>query len=158
MRGDPKVIELLNEVLSSELTAVNQYFGHAKLCENWGYLRLAAYVKHESIDEMSHAEILIDRILYLEGMPNLQRMGSVRLGETVTEQFRLDLDLEYAALERLNRAIAACVEVGDNGSRELFESILTSEEEHTDWLETQLETISQIGEANYLTQQLHAGG
>ncbi|MBK9180363.1 MAG: bacterioferritin [Acidimicrobiales bacterium] len=158
MRGDPKVIELLNEVLSAELTAVNQYFGHAKLCQNWGYLRLAEFVKHESIDEMRHAELLIDRILYLEGMPNLQRMGSVRLGETVPEQFRLDLDIEYAALERLNRAIAVCVEVGDNGSRELFESILTSEEEHTDWLETQLETIGQIGEANYLTQQLFAAG
>lgn len=156
MRGDPKVIELLNEVLTAELTAVNQYFGHAKLCQNWGYLRLAAKIRAESMDEMHHAEELIDRILYLEGMPNLQRLGSVKLGETVVETFRLDLDLEYAALERLARAIATCNEVGDHGSRELFEHILTAEEEHTDWLETQLATIEQVGEANYLAQQIHA--
>lgn len=154
MRGDPRVIEVLNEVLTAELTAVNQYFIHAKLMQDWGYLKLGAHTRGESIDEMKHAERLIERILFLDGIPNMQRYFPVRVGETVPEQFQVDLEVEYAAIERLNRGIALCVEVGDNGTRELLETILVSEEEHTDWLETQLETIRQIGEQLYLSQQL----
>ncbi len=154
MRGDPRVIEVLNEVLTAELTAVNQYFIHAKLMQDWGYLKLGASTRAESIDEMKHAEQLIERILFLGGVPNMQRYFPVRVGETVPEQFQLDLEVEYAAIERLNRGIAVCVEAGDNGSRELLEAILVSEEQHTDWLETQLETIRQIGEQLYLSQQL----
>ena len=154
MRGNTAVIELLNEVLTAELTAINQYFIDAKMCENWGYGRLAEHIRKDSIDEMGDAEELIDRILYLEGTPNLQRLGSVRVGETVPEKLSLALTLETEAIERLNRGIAACVEHGDNGSRELLESILAGEEEHADWLETQLALIGQIGEAHYLAQQV----
>jgi bacterioferritin len=155
MRGDPAVLELLNDVLTAELTAVNQYFLHAKLCENWGYERLAEKIRAESIDEMKHVETLADRILYLEGMPNFQRLLSVRVGETVPEQFQLDLDTEAESIVRLNAGIAKCVELGDNGSRELLADMLVDEEEHADWLETQLEAIRQIGVENYLTEQLH---
>ena len=155
MQGDAAVIELLNEVLTSELTAVNQYFIHAKMCSNWGYDRLADHVRDESIDEMKHAEMLIERILYLDGVPNLQRLGSVRVGQTVPEQLALDLDVEKEAVARLNPGIAACVAAGDNGSRELLERILISEEEHADWLETQLSVIATVGVENYLSQQLH---
>jgi len=155
MQGDAAVIELLNEVLTAELTAVNQYFIHAKMCSNWGYKRLADHVRDESIDEMKHAEILIDRILYLDGVPNLQRLGSVRVGQTVPEQLALDLDVEKEAVARLNPGIAACVAAGDNGTRELLEGILVSEEEHADWLETQLFLVESLGVENYLSQQLH---
>jgi bacterioferritin len=155
MQGDAEIIELLNEVLTAELTAINQYFVHAKMQHNWGYMRLAEHTRDESIDEMKHAETITERILYLEGTPNLQRLGSVRVGETVPEQFRLDLDVEYAAIERLNRCVATAVAKGDNGSRELFETLLVDEEEHADWLETQLGIIDAIGEANYLSQQLY---
>ena len=157
MQGDAAVIELLNEVLTAELTAVNQYFIHAKMCSNWGYKRLADHVRDESIDEMKHAEILIDRILYLDGVPNLQRLGSVRVGQTVPEQLALDLDVEKEAVARLNPGIAACVAAGDNGTRELLEGILVSEEEHADWLETQLFLVESLGVENYLSQQLHEG-
>ncbi|GIU86656.1 MAG: bacterioferritin [Acidimicrobiia bacterium] len=156
MQGTRRVIELLNEVLTAELTAVNQYFLHAKMCENWGYERLARHNREESIGEMKDAEALIDRILYLEGAPNLQRLGSVMVGENVPEQLRLDLEVEREAIARLNRAIAACVEEGDNGTRELLEEILEGEESHADWLETQLHLIGELGEAHYLAQQLHA--
>jgi bacterioferritin len=155
VQGDRQVLELLNEVLTSELTAVNQYFIHAKLCENWGYDRLAEHIRHESIDEMKHAEILIDRILFLEGVPNMQRLFPIRVGETVHEQFELDLAVEHQAVTRLNAGIAACVTVGDNASRALLERILVAEEDHADWLETQLEAMRQVGEQNYLAQQLH---
>jgi bacterioferritin len=155
MRGNDDVLEVLNEVLTAELTAVNQYFLHAKIMEDWGYLRLAAHTRHESIDEMKHAEQITDRILFLDGLPNYQRYFPLKIGETVPEMFESDLQLEYTAVERLNRGIARATEVGDNGSRELFESILVSEEEHIDWLETQLETIRQIGAEHYLAQQLH---
>jgi bacterioferritin len=155
MRGDPGVIELLNEVLTAELTAINQYFIHAKMCDNWGFTRLAEYVRHESIDEMKHAEELIDRILFLEGVPNMQRLNPVRVGETVPEQFQVDLELEYVAIKRLNEGVAACVTAGDNASRALLERILVAEEEHTDWLEAQIELIRTLGEANYLAQQLN---
>ena len=155
MQGDAKVIEILNDVLTAELTAINQYFIHAKMCENWGYGRLAEYIRHESIDEMKHADVLIDRILFLEGLPNMQRLYPVQVGETVKEQFEVDLQLEYTAVKRLNAGIAVCVEVADNATRALLEGILESEEEHADWLEAQLELIRQVGEQNYLAQQLH---
>ncbi len=154
MRGSPKVIQLLNDVLTAELTAINQYFVHAKMCANWGYERLAEKNREESIGEMKDADELIERILYLEGVPNLQRLGTVSVGENVPEQFRLDLEVEKTAINRLNEGIAVCVEEGDNGSRELLEDILEGEEDHADWLETQLSLIDQIGEANYLAQQL----
>lgn len=155
MQGDAEIIELLNEVLTAELTAVNQYFIHAKMQQNWGYSRIASHTRDESIDEMKHAERVVERILYLDGVPNMQRLGSIRVGEDVPEQIRLDLDVEYAAVERLNRCVAAAVAKGDNGSRELFEAILVDEEEHVDWLETQLAAIEAVGEANYLAQQLY---
>lgn len=155
MRGDDGVLEALNDVLTAELTAVNQYFLHAKLMESWGYHRLAAHTRHESIDEMKHAEQVTDRILYFEGVPNFQRYFPLRIGETVPEMFEADLEVEYQAVERLNRGVALATEVGDNGSRELFERILVAEEEHVGWLETQLETIRQIGVELYLAQQLH---
>ena len=155
MQGDPEIIEFLNEVLTAELTAINQYFVHAKMCENWGYLRLAKKVSDESIDEMKDAEELIERILYLEGVPNLQRYGNVMVGETVAEQFQLDLAVEVAAVERYNRGIALAVAKGDNGTRELLEERLKGEENHADWLETQLSLIDQVGLENYLAQHIH---
>jgi bacterioferritin len=154
MKGNKKIIELLNDVLTSELTSVNQYFLHAKMCRNWGYLRLAEIIRKESIDEMKHADELIERILYLEGLPNLQRLSKVSVGETLPEQLRLDRDTEVEAIARLNKDIALCVELGDNGSRELLERILTGEEEHLDWLETQLALIATLGDVQYLAQQL----
>jgi bacterioferritin len=154
MRGDPEIINVLNDVLSAELTAVNQYFIHAKMCGNWGYKALESFVRDESIDEMRHAEQLIERILFFDGTPNLQRLLPIKVGETVPEQFQADLEVEYAAIERLNAGIALAVAKGDNGTRELLASILVAEEEHADWLETQMETIRQIGLENYLAQKL----
>lgn len=154
MKGNAKLIEALNEVLTAELTGINQYFIHAKMCGNWGYRRLAEVNRKESIGEMKHADEIIERILFLEGVPNMQRLGKVRVGETVAEQFKLDHGLELDAIGRLNKSIALAVEVGDNGSRELLEEILVSEEEHADWLEAQLELIKQVGEQNYLAQQI----
>jgi len=152
---DKAIITLLNEVLTAELTAINQYFCHAKMCENWGYARLAHKIRHESIDEMKHADQLIDRILYLGGVPNMQRLGKINIGETVPEQLAVDLALEQEAIPRLNAGIATCRDSGDNGTRHLLEEILVSEEEHADWLEAQLELIDQLGAQNYLAQQLH---
>ena len=154
MKGDPAVIDALNELLTAELTAINQYFIDAKMCANWGYERLAAHIRADSIDEMGDAEKLIDRILFLDGVPNLQRLGSVRVGESVPEKLTLALQLETEAIDRLTRGIALCVSVGDNGSRDVLETILAGEEEHADWLETQLELIRQVGEAHYLAQQI----
>ena len=154
MQGHPDIIELLNDVLTAELTAVNQYFGHAKMQKNWGYHRLAEHSYDESIDEMEHADDVIERILYLEGLPNLQRLGSVRLGEDPVEQLRLDLELEREAVDRFNRTIARCVELGDNGTREMLAGMLTSEEEHVDWLETQLDLVAKLGDQLYLAEQL----
>ena len=156
MKGQAAIIDLLNAVLTAELTAINEYFIHAKMCRNWGYLRLADYVKKESIDEMKHADRIIERILYLEGIPNLQRLNKVNVGETVPEQFRLDLQLEKDALVRLNDGVKLCRDLGDNGTESLLKDILVGEEEHADWLETQLGLIEQIGEQNYLAQQLHS--
>ncbi len=155
MHGDPEIIALLNEQLTSELTAINQYFLHAKMQQNWGLTKLAAYTRAESIDEMKHAEKLLERILYFDGVPNMQRLFPVRVGETVPEQLQVDVELEYSAVERLNRGIAAAVASGDNGTRELLAGILVSEEEHVDWLETQQDTIRQVGLENYLAQQMH---
>ena len=155
MQGHEDVIELLNEVLTAELTAVNQYFLDAKMFANWGYERLGAKFREESIDEMKDADELIERILYLDGLPNVQRLSTVRIGETATEKLELALDLEKVAIDRLNRGIGLCVTHADNGSRELLEKILVGEEGHADWLEAQLELIRQVGEANYLAQQIH---
>jgi bacterioferritin len=154
MQGQPEIIELLNDVLTAELTAINQYFGHAKMQSNWGYEHIAERTRKESIDEMRHAEDVVERILYLDGMPNLQRLGPVRLGETVAEQLRLDAELERDAIVRFNEGIAKAVEVGDNGTREMLEEMLTSEEGHLDWLETQLSLIDDLGEQLYLSQQV----
>lgn len=158
MKGHAEIIDLLNDVLTGELTAVNQYFIHHKMCENWGYHRLSAHLRHESIDEMKHADELISRILYLEGVPNLQRLNKVNVGETVPEQFQLDLELEKEAITRLQNGVEKCVALSDAGSRYLLEQILVAEEEHADWLETQLEQVQQLGLPNYLAQQLTKEG
>jgi bacterioferritin len=154
MKGHDDIIELLNDVLTAELTAVNQYFLDAKMFDNWGYERLGKRFREESIDEMKDADALIERILFLEGLPNLQRLGTVRVGETAVEKLQLALDLEAEAIDRLNRGIARSVELGDNGTRELLEQILTGEESHADWLETQLELVRQVGDAHYLAQNI----
>lgn len=158
MKGDPAIIDLLNEVLTNELTAVNQYFLHARICENWGYERLYEKFRHESIDEMKDADELIHRILYLEGLPNLQRYGKVNVGESVPEMFALDLEVEKNAITTLNRGIQLSRDKGDNGSADLLEDILEGEEEHADWLETQLVAIKQVGTENYLAEQLKKSG
>lgn len=155
MKGDAKVIAVLNEVLKAELTAINQYFLHAEMCENWGYEKLATHTRKESIEEMQHAEKLMERILYLDGTPNMSDYFKINIGPDVKAQLQNDLEVEYTAVKRLNRGIALCVQVGDNGSRELLESILTDEEEHIDWLEAQLHAIGEMGIENYLAQHLH---
>ena len=155
MKGSDKVIEQLNEVLTAELTAINQYFIHAKMCKDWGYQRLAAHVHAESIDEMKHADEIIERILFLEGIPNVQRYGKITVGETVKEQFGLDLKMEYDAVTRFRKAITvARDDEGDETTGLMLEKMLASEEEHVDWLETQLELIKQVGLENYLAQQI----
>jgi bacterioferritin len=154
MQGDPQIIELLNEVLTAELTAVNQYFLDAKMYDNWGYERLAERFRSESIDEMKDADHLIERLLYLEGHPNLQRLGTIRTGESPVEKLSLALTLEQEAIARLNPGIALCVERGDNGTRDLLADILEGEEDHADWLESQLSFVEQLGPAHYLAQQV----
>ncbi len=154
MKGHAEVIDLLNELLTNELTAINQYFIHAKMLGNWGFLKLAKKVRAESIDEMKHADEVIERILFLEGVPNLQRLNKLRVGETVKEQFESDVQLEYAAIKSLNEWITKCRTLGDNGTEDLLKKILVAEEEHTDWLETQLGLIAQLGETPYLAEQL----
>jgi bacterioferritin len=154
MKGDSQVIDLLNEILTGELTAINQYFLHAKMCKNWGYRYLAETIKKESIDEMKHADALIERVLYLEGLPNVQRLSKIQVGQTVHEILKNDYAVEMVAIPLLNRAIKVCRDVGDNGSEHLLIEILTSEEEHVDWLEAQFELIKQVGEQNYLAQQI----
>jgi bacterioferritin len=154
MQGDPQIIDLLNEVLTAELTAVNQYFLDAKMYDNWGYERLAERFRSESIDEMKDADHLIERLLFLEGHPNLQRLGTIRTGESPVEKLSLALTLEQEAIARLNPGIALCVERGDNGSRDLLADILEGEEDHADWLESQLSLIDQLGQVHYLAQQV----
>ena len=154
MKGHDQVVTLLNDVLTAELTAVNQYFIHARMCENWGYKRLWKKVREESIGEMRHADRLIERILYLEGVPNLQRLGKVNVGQTVPEQLRLDLEVERTAVSALNAGIEMCRSAGDNGTRDLLEEILKAEEDHIDWIEAELELIKQVGEGHYLAQQI----
>jgi bacterioferritin len=157
VKGDPKVIAVLNEVLKAELTAINQYFLHAEMCENWGYEKLAKKTRVESIEEMTHAEKLMERILYLDGTPNMTDYFKINIGPTVKAQLKNDLDLEYAAVKRLNDGVKLCVSAGDNGSRELLEKILLDEEHHIDYLEAQLHAIEEMGYDNYLAQHLHKG-
>jgi bacterioferritin len=152
VQGDPETIEFLNEQLTAELTAINQYFLHAKMQENWGYRTLAAYTRHESIDEMHHAEMLTDRILFLEGMPNYQRLSPLRIGQTVPEQFRADLEIEVDAVTRLRAGSQHMRSVGDITSATLFETVLADEEGHIDYLETQLALLETLGEPLYLAQ------
>ncbi|KQO00215.1 MULTISPECIES: bacterioferritin [Stenotrophomonas] len=154
MKGDAKVIEFLNKVLYNELTAINQYFLHAKMLKNWGLKELAEHEYKESIDEMKHADALSDRILFLEGLPNFQALGKLRIGESPVEILRCDLALETSAVAVLREAVAYAEGIGDYVSRELFVKILDSEEEHIDWLETQLDLIERIGEPNYLLTKL----
>ncbi len=155
MKGDPKVIAVLSEVLKAELTAINQYFLHAEMCENWGYERMAKHTRKESIEEMTHAEKLMERILLLDGTPNMSDYFKINIGVNLKDQLKNDLDLEYTAVKRLNDGIKTCVAVGDNGSHDLLEKILADEELHIDWLEGQLFAIGEMGYENYLAQQLH---
>ena len=155
MQGSSAVIEVLNELLTAELTVINQYFIHAKMCENWGLERLAEKIRDESIDEMKDADKVIERILYLEGVPNLQRLNSVRVGETVPEQLAAELQTEQEAVARLTTGIQTCRTI-DEGTRLLLEEILEDEEDHIDWLETQLGLIEKLGEALYLSTQVHS--
>jgi bacterioferritin len=155
MRSDPDIIAALNEILTSELTAINQYFIHFRMLENWGYPRLAKKKREESIEEMRHADRVISRILFLDGIPNMQRLGPVKVGEDPIEMHKLDLELELEAVERLNRIIKLCGEKNDGGTRELVEHILKEEEDAVDWLETQLNVVKDIGKERYLAEQLH---
>ena len=154
MQSTPEIIELLNDVLTAELTAINQYFIHYKMQENWGYQRLASKGKEESFGEMKHAEELIERILYLEGVPNMQRLGPVKVGETVPEQLKAELQTEVEAIARLAAGVEQCRRT-DEGTRLLLEQILSDEEDHADWLETQLSMINDLGEGLYLNAQVH---
>ncbi len=158
MQGDPEVVEALNAVLTAELTAINQYFIHHKMCENWGYKRLSKKKYEESIGEMKDADHVIERILYFDGVPNMQRLNPVRVGEDPIEQHKLDLELENQAIKRLNDAIKLAREKGDNGTRDLCESHLREEEESVDWLESQLHLIEVLGKENYLSEQMGDDG
>ena len=154
MQGSPEIIEFLNEALAAEVTAINQYFVNSKVCEDWGWTRLAAKMREESIEEMHDAEKLMDRILYLDGMPRLESLSSVRAGKTVEEQMENDRLLEVAAIDRYRRGVALAEEQGDVGTRELLEHLLVGEEEHLDWIETQQSAIADIGIQNYLQAQI----
>ncbi|MBA2320319.1 MAG: bacterioferritin [Deltaproteobacteria bacterium] len=153
-KGGTEVVTALNDLLTGELTAINQYFLHAKLCKNWGFTKLAAKIHAESIDEMKHADALIERILYLDGLPNVQRLGRIRVGETVREAMEADLSVEYDAIPKLRDTIALCTATGDHGTRLLVERILEAEEEHLDWLETQLRLMDNVGDDVYLAEQI----
>ena len=154
MKGNEKVLAYLNETLKAELTAISQYFLHAEMMENWGYRKLAGVTKKESIEEMRHAELLMERILFLDGMPKMDALFPLRIGQTVKEHLENDLALELEAIPRLNEAIAEAVAQGDNGSRDLFQKILLDEEHHVDYLEAQLHMIQEMGYDNYLAQQM----
>ncbi len=156
VKAGKEVVEALNEILTAELTAVNQYFLHAKMMQNWGYMRLYEKIYHESIDEMKHADRLIERVLYLEGVPNVQRLGRIRIGETPKEIFESDLQLELEAIPRLNQTITFVRDKVDNGTRHLLEEILVSEEEHLDWIEAQLHMMNEVGVPQYLAEQIRS--
>lgn len=158
MKAKEGVVELLNKVLTVDLTAINQYFVHAKMCDNWGYDRLHHKVRERSIEEMKDAEVLIEHILYLEGVPNMQRMGTVNVGETVPEQLKLDLKAEQEMLKILSDGVAHCTKVGDYTTRHMLEDMAKDVDEHIDWIETQLETIKQVGLENYLSEQIKKEG
>lgn len=158
MKAKEGVIDLLNKVLTADLTAINQYFVHAKMCENWGYERLHHKVRERSIDEMKDADELIEHILYLEGVPNVQRLGTVHVGETVPEQFKVDLKAEQEMLKVLGEGVAHCTKVGDYTTRHMFEDMSQDVDAHIDWIETQLETIKQVGVENYLSEQIKKEG
>lgn len=155
MQGDREIIEALNEILTAELTAISQYFIHSRMCDNWGYRRLAKKKYDESIEEMKDADKIIQRVLYLEGVPNMQRLGPIRAGEDAVEQHRLDLEMERAAIERYNRTIALCSAKGDHGTRDLLDELLRGEEHSADWLESQLHIVEEIGKERYLAEQIH---
>ena len=157
MQGKPKVIALLNEALKEELTAINQYFLHAEMCENWHYAKLGDYIKKQSIDEMKHAEALIERILFLDGTPTMTELMQLTIGKNVKEQIESDLKLELGAVEFYNRAVKVSRDEGDNASSELFERLLKDEESHVDWLEAQLHLMQEVGYERYLTQQMREG-
>jgi len=156
MKGDPRIIDMLNEVLTGELTAINQYFLHGKMCLNWGYDHLGKKIYEESIDEMKHADKLVERILFLDGLPNLQKLGKLAIGTTVIEILNADLAFELGTVPRLNKGIQLSRDVGDNGSEELLTRILVDSESHVDWLESQVELVKQVGEAHYLAQQIRS--
>ena len=155
MRGDQRVIDVLNQVLKAELTSINQYFLHAEMCENWGYYKLSKKIKIESISEMKHAEQCMERILYLDGMPNMSDYFKINVGKDVPSQLQSDLELEYDAVKRLNDGIRLATEVGDNGTRDLLVQILKEEEDHVDWIEAQLHKIQEVGYQGYLAQQIY---
>jgi len=154
MKGDPRIIDMLNDVLTGELTAISQYFLHAKMCLNWGYDHLGKKIQAESIDEMKHADRLVERVLFLEGLPNMQKLGKLAIGTSVVEILKSDLALELQTVPRLNAGITLAREVGDNGSEELLTRILVDSEGHVDWLESQVELVKQVGEAHFLAQQI----
>ena len=154
MRGNDKVIAVLNEMLKEELTAINQYFVHAEMCENWGYRKLGGFIKKQAIDEMKHAEKLIERVLFLDGTPKMAELLPLNIGPTVKAQLENDLKLEISAVAAYNAAVKLAIEAGDHGSRELLEDLLEDEEEHVDWLEAQLHMVSEMGYENYLSQQM----
>ncbi|HUQ50171.1 MAG TPA: bacterioferritin [Terriglobales bacterium] len=155
MKGDKRVIDLLNQVLKAELTSINQYFLHAEMCENWGYYKLSSKIKRESIDEMRHAEQCMERILYLEGTPNMSDYFRINIGKDVPEQLKNDLELEYDAVKRLNDGVKIATDAGDHGTRDMLVQILKNEEEHVDWLEAQLQNIQDVGLQNYLAKQMN---
>lgn len=154
MKGHKEIVNILNEVLTGELTAINQYFLHARMCNNWGYKKIGSFTYKESIEEMRHAQTVIDRILFLEGIPNLQRLDKINIGENIPEQLASDLALEFKAIARLKTGIEVCMKHHDHVTREIFEHILKDEEEHIDWLEMQLSLIKDMGRENYLAQQI----
>jgi len=158
MKAKEGIIELLNKILTADLTAINQYFLHAKMCENWGYERLHHKVKERSFDEMKDADELIEHILYLEGVPNVQRLGTVHVGETVPEQFKTDLQAEKEMLGLLSEGVAHCAKVGDYTTRHMLEDMAEDVDDHIDWIETQMETVKQVGLENYLSEQIKKEG